>query len=321
MASFRKEVSKQGFSEEVSKILQASWRQKTTCQYESTWKACSSWCDQRQVDPFSTSLNVILEFLAELLHKGYKYRTIGVYRSTISNFHQPMDGIITDEHPLMSQFMKGVYSMCPPESKYFVTWDLNQALRFLKTWAPAEKLTLKQLTLKLVTLAALTSAARSLSVHKMDLRFRQFKSNGVLFKIPELTKCAGPKKPLKELFLVSFPPDRRLCFVKYLERNVTKRFRNNSNHNSNRLFLSYIKPHRPVSSSTIARWVKSVLTFSRINTESFSAHSTRAAASSTAARAGIVLKDIMNAADWTNESTFKKFYHKPVFSASFCRGF
>ena len=28
MASFRKEVSKQGFSEEVSKILQASWRQK-----------------------------------------------------------------------------------------------------------------------------------------------------------------------------------------------------------------------------------------------------------------------------------------------------
>ena len=39
MASFRKEVSKQGFSEEVSKILQASWRQKTTCQYESAWKA------------------------------------------------------------------------------------------------------------------------------------------------------------------------------------------------------------------------------------------------------------------------------------------
>ena len=35
MAFFRKEVSKQGFSEEVSKIWQASWRQKTTCQYES----------------------------------------------------------------------------------------------------------------------------------------------------------------------------------------------------------------------------------------------------------------------------------------------
>ena len=86
MASFRKEVSKQGFSEEVSKILQASWRQKTTCQYESAWKAWSSWCVQRQVDPLSRSLTVIPEFLPELLHKGYKYHTIGVYRSTISNF-------------------------------------------------------------------------------------------------------------------------------------------------------------------------------------------------------------------------------------------
>ena len=90
---------------------------------------------------------------------------------------------------------------------------------------------MKQLTLKLVTLAALTSAARSSSVHKMDLRFRQFKSNGVLFKIPVLTKCSDLKRPLKEYFLVSFPPDRRLCFVKYLKRyeKVTERLRNNSN--------------------------------------------------------------------------------------------
>ena len=199
---------------------------------------------------------------------------------------------------------------------------MNQVLSFLKTWAPAEKLTLKQLMLKLVTLAALTSAARSSYVHKIDLRFRQFKSNGVLFKIPELTKCSGPKRLLKELFLVRFPPNRRLCFVKYLKRygKVTKRLRNKSNCNSNRSFLPYIKPHRPVSSSTIARWVKSVLTLSGINTESFSAHSTRVAASSAAARTGVALEDIMKAADWTNESTFKEFYHKPVFSASFYRG-
>ena len=150
---------------------------------------------------------MILEFLPELLHKGYKYHTVGVYRSTISNFHQPIDGIVIGKHPLMSKFMKEVYSMCPPEPKYFVTWDVNQVLSFLKTWAsnfhqpidgivigkhplmskfmkevysmcppepkyfvtwdvnqvlsflktwaPAEKLTLKQLTLKLVTLAAL----------------------------------------------------------------------------------------------------------------------------------------------------------------------
>ena len=149
----------------------------------------------------------------------------------------------------------------------------------------------------------------------------QFKSNGVLFKIPELTKCSGTKRPFKELFLVSFPPDRRLHFVKYLKKyeKVTERFRNNSNYNSNRLFLSYIKPHRPVSSTTIARWVKSVLTLSGINRvllctlyqSSTIIHSSKGRSSP---------KDIMKAADWTNESTLKKFYHKPVFSARFGRG-
>ena len=71
IASSREEKSKQLFSEEVSKILQASWRQKVTCQYENVWKAWSGWFDQRQVDPFSISLNVILKFLAKLhvLHK------------------------------------------------------------------------------------------------------------------------------------------------------------------------------------------------------------------------------------------------------------
>ena len=281
-----------------------------------------SWCDQRQADPFSTSLNVILEFLPELLHKRYKYHTIGVYRSTISNFHQPIDGIVIGEHPLMSKFMKGVYSMCPPSgAQILCDMGCEPGLEFFENMSPSRKVNSETINVKTSDFSS-TSAARSSSVHKMDLRFRQFKSNGVLFKIPELTKCSGPKRPFKELFLVSFPPDRRLCFVKYFKRyqKLTERLRNNSNYNSSRLFLSYIKPHRPVSSSTIAQWVKSVLTLSGINTESFSAHSTRAAASSAAAGAGVALKDIMNAADWTNESTFKKFYHKPVFSASFGRG-
>ena len=125
-----KKYQNRGFLRRCQRYCRPHEDKKTTCQYESAWNAWSSWCDQRQVDPFSTSLNVILEFLAELLHKGYKYCTIGVYRSTISNFHQPIDGIVIGKHPLMSKFMKGVYSMSPPEPKYFVTWDVNQVLSF-----------------------------------------------------------------------------------------------------------------------------------------------------------------------------------------------
>ena len=159
-----------------------------------------------------------------MFHKAFKFHTLGVYRSPISSNHETVDGFVIGKHPMMAKFIKGVFSLRPPEPKYFVTWDVRQVLNFLKTWAPTESLSLKQLTLKLVMLAALITAARSSSENKMDLCFRYFNPNGVLFKIPGLTKCAGPKRPLQKLFLAGFPPDRRLCFVKYLKhfKKVTK---------------------------------------------------------------------------------------------------
>ena len=60
--------------------------------------------------------------------------------------------------------------------------------------------------------------------------------------------------------------------------------------NRSHLFIALIKPHRPVVSSTIARWIKYVLTKSGIDTGIFKAHSVRSAAVSTAANAGVTTK-------------------------------
>ena len=321
MAHFRAKLAKEGFSQKVSDILLSSWRKKTASQYESAWKAWSGWCSEWEINPFSTTLDNIFEFLADLFHKGFKFRTLGVYRSAISSNHETVDGFVIGKHPMMAKFMKGVFSLRPPEPKYFVTWDVRQVLDFLKTWSPAESLSLKQLTLKLVMLAALITAARSSSVNKMNLCFRYFKPHGVLFKVPGLTKCAGPKRPLQNLFLASFPPDRRLCFVNYLKQyeKVTKNLRQKTENTQNLLFISYVKPHKPVTSATIARWVKTVLSLAGIDGV-FTAHSTRGASASAAARAGVALSDIMEAADWSRESTFKKFYHRPTQKSAFTMG-
>ena len=321
MAHFRAKLAKEGFSQNVSDILLSSWRKKTASQYESAWKAWSGWCSEWEINPFSTTLENIFEFLADLFHKGFKFRTLGVYRSAISSNHETVDGFVIGKHPMMAKFMKGVFSLRPPEPKYFVTWDVRQVLDFLKTWSPAESLSLKQLTLKLVMLAALITAARSSSVNKMNLCFRYFKPHGVLFKVPGLTKCAGPKRPLQNLFLASFPPDRRLCFVNYLVQyeKVTKNLRQKTENTQNLLFISYVKPHKPVTSATIARWVKTVLSLAGIDGV-FTAHSTRGASASAAARAGVALSDIMEAADWSRESTFKKFYHRPTQKSAFTMG-
>ena len=142
MAHFRAKLKKEGFSQKVSDILLSSWRKKTASQYESAWKAWSGWCSEREINPFSTTLENILEFLADLFYKGFKFRTLGVYRSAISSNHETVDGFVIGKHPMMAKFLKGVFSLRPPEPKYFVTWDVRQVLDFLKTWSPAESLSL-----------------------------------------------------------------------------------------------------------------------------------------------------------------------------------
>ena len=78
------------------------------------------------------------------------------------------------------------------------------------------------------------------------------------------------------------------------------------------LFLSWIGQHLPVTSSSIARWLKTCLSESGIDTGIFRTHSVRGASRSTAAASGVKTVDILQAADWSSERTFEKFYHRPT---------
>jgi len=72
------------------------------------------------------------------------------------------------------------------------------------------------------------------------------------------------------------------------------------------LFLSWIGNHDPVTSSTIAQWLRTSLFEAAVV---FKAHSVRGALGSTAAWAGVTTSDILKAADWSSEGTFQTFYH------------
>ena len=200
MAHFREKLTKKLFSQKVSEIFLSSWRKETASQYESSWKARSGWCSEWEINPFSATLENILEFLAVLFYEGFKFRTFRLYRSAISSIHETVDGCVIGKRSMMATFMKGVFSLRPREPKYFVTWDIRQVLDFLKTWSPAESLSLKQLTFKLVMLAALIIATRSSFVNKMNLCFRYFKLDGVLCKVPGLTKVCWSEEAIAEFY-------------------------------------------------------------------------------------------------------------------------
>ncbi len=78
------------------------------------------------------------------------------------------------------------------------------------------------------------------------------------------------------------------------------------------LFLVVRRPHHPVSSSTVGHWIKSCLNDAGIDIACFSAHSTRGVASSKAVLMGVPVDFVLLTANWSAESTFRRFYNREL---------
>ena len=105
-----------------------------------------------------------------------------------------------------------------------------------------------------------------------------------------------------------------LCPVKttlsYIDRTSALRGETRS------LFVSTIKPHNAVSSATIGRWIKSTLKAVGVDTNLFKSHSTRSASSSGAKTRGASIGDILKRGQWSNASTWQRFYNKRIVTSN-----
>ena len=109
-----------------------------------------------------------------------------------------------------------------------------------------------------------------------------------------------------------FIPPYPLYLEKYLA--VTKRLRGDET----KLLISFNKPYQVVSRDTIRRWIKQVLSNSGIDTNVFSACSTRSASVSAAKSKGVPLDKILSADVWSCASTSSKYYNKPILNNDGC---
>ena len=319
VASIDSGLQTEGISEQTRKILLAAWRPNTTSSYSSAWHIWHSWCAKRiTVNPLSPSLNNILDFFTSQFHEGKEYRTINVYRSALSTILPLLDGQKVGRHPLVCQLLKGVYQLRPPQPRYAKTWQVGKLVQFIGSLGPNEKLSTKLLSYKLVGLLALTAPDRASGLAARDLRFRFILPEGVEFKLPELTKNVKQGESLKCCFHASFPQNALLCVCKCLAEYEcrTLEWRPTDPSKPNQLLLSYITPHKPVSSATVARWLKELMQLAGIDTSLFKGHSIRGAVTTEAARQGFSIPDILQFADWSQQSTFIKFYYRPQFNPS-----
>ena len=300
-------------SEGATKLLLASWRQKSSKTYDSLFGKWTSWCSERDSDPVSCPIGEVVNFLAHLFEQGYQYRSINSYRSAISSAHEKVDGYEVGQHPLVSRTIKGIFHERLPRPRYSETWNVATVTTYIESLGGNDSLSLVDLTHKTVLLFALTRPSRSADLSQLHLKFRRYLPEGVAFQPTKLVKQSRQSKPMAEFFFPAFPPNSLLCPVATLRAYEGRTQEVRQETGPGPLFLTTIRPHNPASSSTIARWLKNVLAKVGIDTDIFKAHSSiRGAATTAASSAGITTCDILNAADWSTPSVFQKFYYKPL---------
>ena len=128
---------------------------------------------------------------------------------------------------------------------------------------------------------------------------------GFTFSLTKPRKCGKPSTPGK-VNVAEFKNDELLCPLRCLRTYIkeTDTLRELSSASENLLFISYTKPHKPVGSATISRWLRTTINQAGIDSSIFKGHSVRGAATSLAASTGLSSAMIMEMADWSNKSTF-----------------
>ena len=306
----RDSLGRQGIQGNAADLILASIRKSTLKQYGTYIQKWLVFCAGRKSDPLCPPMSDILDFLTELYKKGNGYSAINTARSALSMIIISEDSKTTiGNDRWVKKLLKGIFQLRPALPKYNVTWDVSKVLLYLADLGTAKDLSLKLLSYKVIMLLALLSGQRSQTLHFIDLQNIEFRQNSLVIRIGDLVKQSRPGYHMSEMSIPEYSQDNRLCPIVtlkcYMER--TKNIRGKTT----KLFISCIKPHGPITKSTLSRWIKDTMSLAGINVNIFTPHSTRTASTS---KAKVPLATILKTAGWAKDCTFRKYYKKPVCS-------
>lgn len=307
MENLRENFRAKGISERAVDLILSSWREKTNANYNSAWRKWEEWCQERNLCPFSSDIGSVLDFLATQFQEGKQYRSLNCYRSALSSTLLPVEGFPVGSHPLVCRLLRGVFNIRPPQPRYRGMWEVPKLLSHIRSWGNTDALSLKQLSRKLVVLLALVLANRSSDLARLSLKGKRYSRGCVILNCDGLAKQARVGKFKPEEVIVAPFEDKAICPIACL-RAYEKR--TSDYRKSDRLFLAIVAPHKPVTSSSVARWMKDTLKEAGLG-EDFGAHSSRGSAATAAAMSGITMQEIMCRAGWSKEDTFCRFYYRP----------
>ena len=131
------------------------------------------------------------------------------------------------------------------------------------------------------------------------------------------TRTSGPPRTV---FYPMLREDPDICPVTTLRKYITVTTPCVANFETPKpVFITSRKPFRRARPATIGHWIKDTLKAAGVDTEKFTAHSTRSASTSHASMKGVPIADILKVANWSSSSTFERFYHRSSDPSAFAR--
>lgn len=290
----------------------SSLSQNSLKQYNVTLKKWWFFCKARNQDPFLNKLPLLLDFLTNEYNCGASYSTLNTHRSALALIF----GKIFSESDVVVRFLKGVFRSRPSFPKYQTTWDPNILLDHVAKFFPNEDLDLSKITKKLAVLLALSTGQRVQTLSLIRLSNIRVGDCSIEVVINDIVKTSAHNKPMPHLVIPFFRNRIEVCPAKTLYSYIKATHSFRLRPETERLFITTKKPIHNASSSTISRWIKEIMGESGINTEVFSAHSTRHSSTSAAHRRGLPLDVIQKCAGWSENSlVFAKFYNRPLLAS------
>jgi len=335
MESIQQSLTARGHSDEVVELITRSRRPGTRKLYDYRWDKWVDWCNSRQARPFDPTVPQVADFLNELFKKGLAVTTIKGYRAAISRTLKTCADIDLSENPDLCDLMRAMYQQRPRIHHNVPEWNLALVLTKLtqSPYEPPERCTLQRWTWKTVFLIMLASGKRRGEIHALRDNFRNKEDwSSVTFKprIDFVAKAQSADNKKGTFESVTIPaltlvddrePEHKLCPVRafkwYWEKTRARRSRFKE---PRPLFLPIQEGRtEPIGPQCISGWVKETISAAYADSTDEDrrlirprAHDLRGIGTSWAYRHSLDLQSVLDAAAWSNHSTFTSFYLKDL---------
>ena len=159
-------------------------------------------------------------------------------------------------------------------------------------------------------LLALLPAQIVQTLHSLTIDNLRSTADECVFYVAASQKTSKSGHPIAPIQFRRFA-DPKLYIITILSHYLL-RTKDLRRHDRQQLLLSYVKPHRPVSTDVISRWIRCVMADVGIDVDVFRGHSTRSAASSAVAASGVPIDFVLQHVGWRIDKTFARFCNKPL---------